>query len=38
MFSPRQAGVLQRLSEIVVDEMELRIAALNAIQEARESP
>ncbi len=37
MFSPRQAGVLQRLSEIVVDEMELRIAALTAIQEARES-
>jgi GAF domain-containing protein len=35
MFSPRQADVLQRLSEIVVDEMELRISALTAIQQAR---
>jgi GAF domain-containing protein len=30
MFSPRQANVLQRLSEIVVDEMELRLSALKA--------
>ncbi len=35
MFSPRQADVLQRLSEIVVDEMELRISALTAIKAAR---
>ncbi len=35
MFSPRQADVLERLAEIVVDEMELRIAALNAIKDAR---
>jgi len=34
MFSPRQADVLQRLSEIVMDEMELRISALNAIRAA----
>jgi GAF domain-containing protein len=35
MFSPRQADLLQRLSEIVVDEMELRISALAAVREAR---
>ncbi len=35
MFSPRQADVLQRLSEIVVDELELRISALDAIKQAR---
>ncbi|HZO92877.1 MAG TPA: GAF domain-containing protein [Candidatus Baltobacteraceae bacterium] len=34
VFSPRQADVLQRLSEIVMDEMELRISALNAIRAA----
>lgn len=37
MFSPRQGDVLQRLSEIVMDEMELRIAALNAIRTHREA-
>ncbi|MEA2719204.1 MAG: phosphoserine phosphatase RsbU/P [Candidatus Eremiobacteraeota bacterium] len=36
MFSPRQADVLQRLSEIVVDELELRLSALNAIRTAGE--
>jgi GAF domain-containing protein len=36
MFSPRQADLLQRLSEIVMDEMELRISALNAIKRSRE--
>jgi GAF domain-containing protein len=35
MFSPKQAEVLQRLSEIVVDEMELRISALTAIKNAK---
>jgi GAF domain-containing protein len=35
MFSPRQAGLLQRLSEIVMDEMELRISALNAINRSK---
>jgi GAF domain-containing protein len=30
MFSPRQADVLERLSEIVIDEMDLRIAAVRA--------
>ncbi|HEY0395081.1 MAG TPA: GAF domain-containing protein [Candidatus Elarobacter sp.] len=30
VFSPRQADVLQRLSEIVVDELELRLSARNA--------
>lgn len=34
IFSPRQAEVLQGLSDIVMDEMELRIAALKAIREA----
>lgn len=34
LFSPRQGNLLQRLSEIVVDEMELRISALNAIRKA----
>ncbi len=34
MFSPKQAEILQRLSEIVVDEMELRISALAAIKNA----
>jgi GAF domain-containing protein len=36
MFSPRQADVLQRLSEIVMDELELRLSALNAIRSASE--
>ena len=36
LFSPRQGEVLQRLSEIVVDEMELRLSALNAIREAKQ--
>jgi GAF domain-containing protein len=35
IFSPRQAKFLERLAEIVVDEMELRISALNAIREAK---
>lgn len=35
MFSPRQGNMLQRLSEIVIDEMELRLAALRAVREAR---
>jgi GAF domain-containing protein len=35
MFSPRQASLLQRLSEIVMDEMELRISALNAINRSK---
>ncbi len=35
MFSPRQADILQRLSEVVMDEMELRISALKAIAEQR---
>ena len=34
LFSPRQGNLLQRLSDIVVDEMELRISALNAIRKA----
>lgn len=34
MFSPRQAGLLQHLSEIVIDEMELRISAITAIRKA----
>lgn len=34
VFSPRQAEVLQGLSDIVMDEMELRIAALKAIRNA----
>ena len=36
MFSPRQADLLQRLSDIVMDEMELRISAVTAIRQARE--
>lgn len=35
VFSPRQAKFLERLAEIVVDEMELRIAALNAVRDAK---
>ncbi|HKU67313.1 MAG TPA: GAF domain-containing protein [Candidatus Baltobacteraceae bacterium] len=35
MFSPRQAHVLDRLSEIVVDEMELRLSAIRAVAAAR---
>lgn len=35
MFSPHQGDVLQRLAEIVMDEMELRLAAIRAIREAR---
>lgn len=34
IFSPRQAEVLHGLSGIVMDEMELRIAALKAIRDA----
>ena len=34
MFSPRQGELLQRLSDIVMDEMELRIAALTAVRNA----
>ncbi len=36
MFSPRQAHLLQRLSEVVMDEMELRLSALSAIRRSRE--
>jgi GAF domain-containing protein len=36
MFSPRQADVLTRLAEIVMDQMELRIAAVRAVREARD--
>ena len=36
MFSPRQADLLQRLSEIVMDEMELRLSALTAVRESQE--
>lgn len=35
VFSPRQAELLQRLAEIVMDAMELRISALTAIRAAR---
>ena len=35
MFSPKQAEMLERLSEIVVDEMELRLSAIEAVNEAR---
>lgn len=35
VFSPRQADILQQLADIVMDEMELRISALNAIGEAK---
>ncbi len=34
MFSPRQAGMLQKLADIVMDEMELRLAALRAVRGA----
>lgn len=34
MFSPRQADLLQHLSAIVIDEMELRISAITAIRQA----
>jgi GAF domain-containing protein len=34
MFSPRQGRVLERLAGVVVDEMELRIASLNAIRQS----
>jgi GAF domain-containing protein len=35
MFSPRQAEVLQGLSDIVMDEMELRISSLRALRGER---
>lgn len=35
LFSPRQAGLLQQLADIVMDEMELRLAALTAVRQAR---
>ena len=35
VFSPRQADVLQRLADVVMDAMELRISALNAIRAAQ---
>lgn len=35
MFSPRQADVLSRLADIVMDEMELRLSALRAVLEAK---
>ncbi len=35
MFSPQQADLLQRLAEVVIDAMELRLAALAEIQKAR---
>jgi GAF domain-containing protein len=38
MFSPREAEILQRLSEIVMDEMELRLSALRAVQNAQPQP
>jgi GAF domain-containing protein len=34
MFSPREGALLQRLSEIVMDEMELRLSALRAVRQA----
>lgn len=34
-FSPRQADMLQGLSEIVMDEMELRLSSLRAIRSAQ---
>lgn len=37
VFSPRQADVLDRLSHIVMDEMELRLGAMRAVAEARKS-
>jgi len=38
VFSPRQASFLERLAQIVVDEMELRISAVRAIREAKAVP
>jgi GAF domain-containing protein len=35
VFSPRQADILQRLADIVVDQLELRLAAMVAIREAK---
>lgn len=35
MFSPKQAEVLDRLSQIVMDEMELRLSAIRAVASAR---
>jgi GAF domain-containing protein len=35
VFSPRQADILQRLSDIVVDQLELRLAAMVAIRKAK---
>ena len=35
VFSPRQADLLQRLADIVMDAMELRISALSAIRAAQ---
>lgn len=35
VFSPRQATFLERLAQIVVDEMELRIGALRAVRQAQ---
>lgn len=37
VFSPKQADVLDRLSRIVMDEMELRLGAIRAVAEARKS-
>jgi GAF domain-containing protein len=35
VFSPKQADVLDRLSQIVMDEMELRLNAIRAVAQAR---
>lgn len=35
VFSPRQADLLQRLADVVMDAMELRISALSAIRAAQ---
>jgi phosphoserine phosphatase RsbU/P len=35
VFSPRQAALLDQLSQIVMDEMELRLSALRAIKQAK---
>jgi GAF domain-containing protein len=37
VFSPKQADVLDRLSQIVMDEMELRLNAIRAVTQARSS-
>lgn len=37
MFSPKQAHVLERLSDIVVDGLELRLSAIRAVNAARGS-